>query len=170
MRILIFFFYVSLVCSFSIQDSYHQFFKKPMVYDLYSKDASLTIQSKYKLGSYQLFFTSLQKLSNIFVDKSEVILTRTLKEKDRREIDWNTHLFLHIFAFLCLEGKSIYTFNKDNKIKEQFLSFKIHSFVFPFDRETNSICCKKKGCPSAFQCKPKNYNHPLLKKPIRVRV
>ena len=152
------------MCSFSIQDSYYQFFKKPMTYDVYSKDASLTIQSKYKLHSYQLFFTSLQKLSNIFVDQSEVILTRTLKEKDRLEIDWDTHLFLNIFAFLCLEGKSTYTFNKDNKIKEQFLSFKIHSFVLPFDRETNSICCKKKRLSIWFSLQTKKLQSSIIKK------
>lgn len=170
MRILIFFFYFSLVCSFSIQDSYYQFFKKPMTYDVYSKDACLTIQSKYKIDSYKIFFNTLQNFSNIFVKNWDLNLTRILREKERLEIDWDIHLYLNIFAFLCLEGKSIYNFNKHNKIKEHFISFKIHSFIFPFDRDTNSICCKKKGCTSSFQCKPKNYNHPLLKKPIRVRV
>lgn len=170
MRIFLFFFYIGLVWSFSIQDSHYQFFKKPMVYDLYSKDASVIIQSKYKIDSYKIFFNTLQKLSNVFVRDYDVTLPRISKQKERLEIDWNAHLFLNIFAFLCLEGKSIYTFHRDNKIKEHFISFKIHSFLFPFDRDTNSICCKKKGCTSSFQCKPKNYNHPLLKKPIRVRV
>ena len=170
MRILIFFLYFTLTCSFSIQDSYYHFFKKPMVYDFYSKDASLTIQSKYKIDFYKLFFNSLQKISNIFVNQSDIILTRTLKKKDKLEIDWDVHLVLNIFAFLCLEGKSTYIFNKDDKIKEQFVSFTINSFGFPFNTETNSICCKKENCQSVFKCKSKNYNHPLLKKPIRVRV
>lgn len=169
-RLLLFFFYFSFVSSFLLQDNIYNFFQKPLHYSIYCKDASLTIQSKYKTNHYKMFFNSLQKISKLFVSDSEVFITKTLHKEGKLHLDWNVHLFLNIFAFLCLEGKSIYLFNKDNKIQEHFLSFQINSIGFQLPIGNNSICCKKNDCSSKFKCKPNNYHHPLLKKPIRVRL
>lgn len=190
-RFFIFILYISTIYSFNINTEYSKtsilkynyknFFKKPIEYNPYSDDIvfqtdlSPPIQGKEQ---YKFIFNSLQYFSKLILSKENIDILSTKETSEEVEILWKLNAFTKTFFPVYIEGISLYEKNEKDFLKSHQISFNVISNpIYSFYNGTivkkeyflNYI---KKYCPdnNDNDDNDNNYSHPLLNRPIRVRV
>ena len=150
---LFFLFFLLPISSFlidTIKYDYSSFPKKTFHHHIFSDDISFSydrypiLQGKRK---YKFFFHSIYFLSDFLFEKVKLSILSIHESSNSFTISWYLYGFF-IFSPIHLYGKSIYSKNKFNLIHEHNISL---------DNIQNNVL-------------PSCYNHPLLRRPIRVPI
>jgi len=189
-RFLLFLFYTLSIYSFNINTeysktsilkyNYQNFFKKPIEYNPYSDDIifetnfSPPIQGKEQ---YKFIFNSLQYVSKLVFSREKISILSTRETSEEVEILWKINGFTRTLFPIYIEGISIYEKNTKDLLKSHKISLNVVSNpIFSFyngtiDKSEYLLNYIKKYCPcNDNDDDDDNYSHPLLNRPIRVRV
>ena len=189
-RFLVFLFYTLSIYSFNINTeysktsilkyNYQNFFKKPIEYNPYSDDIifetdfSPPIKGKEQ---YKFIFNSLQNFSKLVFTKEKISILSTRETSEEVEIIWKINGFTKGLLPIYIEGVSIYEKNTKDLLKSHKISFNVVSHpIFSFYNGTINkseylLDYIKKYCPcNDDNDDDNNYPHPLLNRPIRVRI
>lgn len=192
-RWLLFFFYFSIVSSFLsikmqydnsdyskssiLKYNYKNFFKKPIEYSLYSKNIifqtnfSPPIEGKEQ---YKFIFNSLQFISKIIFQTENIDILYTKETIDEVEILWKLNGFTKTFFPISVKGVSVYEKDERGFLKSHNITLNLKpNMVSSFSNITEIqpqyfLEYIKQFCPNNDD--DDNYPHPLLNRPIPVRI